>query len=100
MSKKLDIKLFTQHLQTEYPLDQILEFVEKNNLDEDIAIRNWSNAMPCDYCGFGSLEYYRNEEVYYSENDGFSLEEKEGYECIDFGISRCPKCKKWETYID
>ena len=97
MIKKLDVSLFMNHNADEFPLEQIISFMN----DKDVCYRNWSNSMECDYCDFKALEYFRKQEVYYSKDRGFNLTKTdEEDDCLDFAIYRCSSCGKWFTYIE
>lgn len=103
MSRELKKGLFMGHNADDFPLDQILDFM---------ATRGVSYPMvdECDYCDSEYIEYYREEEVFYSKQDGFVLieddeepedaDDPEKGKWVDFGIYRCPKCYKWFTYIE
>lgn len=98
MTIKLETELFTEHHADAFPLIQIIEFMN----DKAISYDTWSSQMECDFCNFNALEYFREQEVYYNKESGFSLETKtigNDY-CLDFSIYRCPQCGKWFTYIE
>jgi len=97
MIKELDISLFMEHNGRDFPLEQIISFMN----DKDVCYREWSSSMQCDYCEGYGLEYFREEEVYYNKTKGFylSFDDVEDDD-VDFAIYRCPKCGKWFTYID
>ncbi|MBP2029071.1 hypothetical protein J2Z35_002909 [Acetoanaerobium pronyense] len=92
---KLNINLFADHNASEFPLEHILNFMK----DKDLGFG--SSKIECEFCSNNSIEYYREEEVFYSEESGFNLEDKfRNTEIYDFSIYKCPKCLKWYTYIE
>lgn len=94
---KLDKVLFSEHHANEFPLNEIIRFMD----DKDVLYGNWSSSMECEFCNFKALEYFREEETFYNKESGFSMSETaEGDEQLDFAIYRCPQCGKWFTYIE
>jgi hypothetical protein len=93
----LDISLFIQHNASAFSLKHVVDFVKPN----DVCFRDWSSSLECDFCDTKGLEYFREEEVFYNIEYGFSLTKMNvNDDCYDFTIYRCPHCGKWVTYID
>ena len=97
MAKKLDKTLFRNHNADKFDLEHIINFMK----DKDVCYRDWSSQMECDYCNHKGLEYFREQETFYNKETGFSnIEQSDDDEFLDFAIYRCPKCGKWDTYIE